>query len=173
MTKFKEVNNNILGIAINWGRSAIEKKSIQGPIEHIKETTKHNLLYGLMFSGTSNNDHNLYGRWSDLHMPPAEYKNYEYFEKESLMTHNTIKQSLSVAKLTSLSFLGIKLLAKPENSSIEKRIKINKNSMLLLDDVLASLRWCIKRSSNNVTQEMKLNSIVTFDHAIISPLILG
>tara|TARA_B110000438_G_C15800460_1_gene644921 strand:- start:868 stop:1857 length:990 start_codon:yes stop_codon:yes gene_type:complete len=135
ITAIKEVNNKMLGIGINWGRSVIEEKSIQGPIEHIKETAKNNLLYGLMFSGTSNNNNNFYGKWSDLHMPPAKYKNYEYFEQESLMTYGAIKQALIHAEISSLSFLGIKLLAKPDNSSIEKRIKINKNTMHLLDDV--------------------------------------
>ena len=109
----KEINNKMLGIAINWGRSVIEEKSICGPIKHIEETTKNNLLYGLMFSGTSNNNNNLYGKWSDLHMPPAKYKDYEYFEEESLMTYKAIKQTLSITELSSLSFLGIKLLAKP------------------------------------------------------------
>ena len=32
-----------------------------------------------MFSGTSNN--NLYRKWSDLLMPLAKYKDYEYLKK--------------------------------------------------------------------------------------------
>ena len=133
-----EFNSNI-GVVINWGRSAIELRSADGPNQHSKLTTKNELLAGIMFSGTTPNNNNLYGSWSDLHMPPAPYKDYEYFEEESLMTYENIKETLMNCDLTLLEFIGVKLLAFPVNSSMEKRVGINENSLNLLNEIIGKI----------------------------------
>ena len=125
-----------IGILINWGRSAIEDRNVNGPIRHIKYAVKNKVLSGLMFSGTTANDNNLYGAWSDLHMPPAPFADYQYFEPQSLMTYENIKKSLSECDMNALEYLGLKLLAMPKESTIEKRITINKNTMCILDHVI-------------------------------------
>ena len=130
------------GIVINWGRSAIEHRDIYGPIEHIKLVNAHNLLSGVMFSGTTDNNNNLYGAWSDMHMPPATFSSFEYFESESLMTFENIKNSLKICNLDKLDFLGIKLLALPAESSMEKRISINKDSLILLKRAINETKNC-------------------------------
>jgi hypothetical protein len=66
-------------------------------------------------------------------MPPATFSDYRYFEPESLMTYENIKNTLALCDLNTLDFLGVKLLAMPNESSIEKRISINKDSIGLLD----------------------------------------
>tara|TARA_Y100000590_G_scaffold180640_1_gene205873 strand:+ start:21257 stop:22267 length:1011 start_codon:yes stop_codon:yes gene_type:complete len=124
------------GIVINWGRSVIEHRNVEGPLKHIKNTVQHSVLCGLMFSGTASNNNNLYGAWSDLHMPPANYSDFQYFEKESLMSFENIKNTLAACDFNALDCLGIKLLAKPSNSTIEKRISINRNTMILLDQTI-------------------------------------
>ena len=127
------------GIVINWGRSVIEFKNVEGPIKHIKDAIQHNVLCGLMFSGTSDNDNNLYGAWSDLHMPPADYLDFQYFESESLMSFENIKNTLLACDYNALDYLGIKLLAMPDESTIEKRIGINKDAMILLDHTIKEI----------------------------------
>ena len=128
-----------IGILINWGRSVIEDRNVNGPIRHIKYAVQNKVLSGLMFPGTTANDNNLYGAWSDLHMPPAPFGDYQYFEPESLMSYENIKNTLEVCEFSSLDCLGIKLLAMPEESSIEKRIGINRDTMYLLDQAMAEL----------------------------------
>ena len=128
-----------IGIVINWGRSVIEHRNVDGPLKHIKYAAQNNLLGGLMFSGTTANNHNLYGAWSDRHMTPATFLDYKYFEPESLMSYQNIKNTLDVCDFSSLDCLGIKLLAMPEESSIEKRIGINRDTMYLLDQAMAEL----------------------------------
>ena len=125
------------GLAINWGRSVIEFKNVEGPIKHIKDAIKHNVLSGLMFSGTTNNDNNLYGAWSDLHMPPANYLDYQYFESESLMSFENIKNTIAACDYNVLDYMGIKLLAMPGDSTIEKRIGVNRDTMILLDHAIS------------------------------------
>jgi len=124
------------GIVINWARSVIEYKNIEGPLIHLKNAVHNNVLDGLMFSGTTDNDNNLYGAWSDLHMPPCDDLGSQFFESESLMSYNCIKQTLMACNYDKLECLGIKLLAMPSNSSIEKRININRDTMKLLDQAI-------------------------------------
>jgi hypothetical protein len=125
-----------IGIVINWGRSVIEHRNVDGPLKHIKYAVQNNVLGGLMFSGTTASNNNLYGAWSDLHMTPATFSDYKYFEPESLMSYENIKNTLAVCDFSSLDCLGIKLLAMPEESSIEKRISINRDAMDLLDQAI-------------------------------------
>ena len=125
-----------IGILINWGRSVIEDRNVNGPIRHIKYAVQNKVLSGLMFSGTTANDNNLYGAWSDLHMPPAPFSDYQYFEPQSLMTYENIKKSLSKCDMNALEILGLKLLAMPKESTIEKRVTINKNTMCILDHAI-------------------------------------
>ena len=134
-----EKHGTSFGVVINWGRSAIEYRNVNGPIQHIKYAAENNVLGGIMFSGTTTNDNNLYGAWSDLHMPPAPFADYQYFEPESLMTFENIKNTLSTCDSITLDCLGLKLLAMPDNSTIEKRISINKDAMELLDQAINEL----------------------------------
>jgi len=136
ISAIKNVNQKCesnIGIVINWGRSTIELRDVDGPIKHINYALKNNVLSGLMFSGTTAKNNNLYGSWSDLHMPPGPFPNCKYFESQSLMSFENIKKTLASCNLNSLPILGLKLLAMPNSSSIEKRIAINKDSMFLLN----------------------------------------
>ena len=131
-----ELYKTNFGIIINWGRSVIEHRNINGPLKHIKSAMLHNVLDGLMFSGTTANDNNLYGAWSDLHMPPASYPNFKYFEQESLMSYDNIKTTLEICDYSSLYLIGIKLLSMPKNSSLHKRVCINNDTMTIMDKII-------------------------------------
>ncbi len=142
ISAIKKVNGELglnISIVINWGRSVIEYRDIKGPIKHIELAMENEVLGGLMFSGTTANNNNHYGPWSDLHMPPATIGDYEYFEPESLMTYENIKKTLGSFDLSLLDCFGIKLLAMPKESSIYKRICINKDSMDLISQIIAEL----------------------------------
>jgi hypothetical protein len=49
------------------------------------------------------------------------------------MTFENIKNTLSACDYNALDYLGIKLLVMPDDSTIEKSIKINKDEMVILD----------------------------------------
>lgn len=127
------------GIMLNWGRSVIEERSVNGIIKHIKKTIENNLLSGLVFSGTTDKNNNLYGAWSDLHMPPPKFKGTKFYEKESLMSYDNIKAALSLCDLGSLDYIGIKLHALPNNSTIEKRVGINSEAMEIIDHAILTI----------------------------------
>lgn len=134
-----EVNKNTanpIGLTINWGRSAIEAKSEAGPVEHVKKAYENNILFGIMFSGTSQKSE-LYGNWSDLHLPVAQEDGLEYYEKDSLMTLENMKNTLSGCKVNALSYIGVKVLSMPvDDSTMKRRIGINKDTMKILNKII-------------------------------------
>jgi hypothetical protein len=137
-----EVNNkleNTIGLTINWARSAIETRSEHGPIIHVKKAYENKILSGMMFSGTSPKCES-YGDWSDLHLPVSKENDISYYEKDSLMTLENMKNTLYGSDIESLSYIGVKVLSMPiEQSSIEKRIGINNDTMKILNKVIKDL----------------------------------
>ena len=55
------------------------------------------------------------------------------------MSYKNIKRTLAACNLSSLDCLGLKLLAMPKESSIKKRVAINRDTMYLLDQAMAEL----------------------------------
>jgi len=125
-----------IGITVNWGRSAIEGRNSNTPIEHIKLLSKYQMLSGLIFSGVSDND-KLYGKWKDTHMPFSCSDNSKYCEENSLLTYKNISQTLSCIDIKKLDYLGIKLLSMPiDEIDIARRVGINSDAIAILDKIL-------------------------------------
>lgn len=137
-----EANENstkTIGLTINWARSAIETRSEMGPVEHVKKAHENKILSGVMFSGTSPKCES-YGDWSDLHLPVAHEDGIEYFEKDSLMSLENMKNTLKECDINSLSYLGVKVLSMPiEQSSMDRRIGINNDTMKILNKIIKDL----------------------------------
>jgi len=126
-----------VGITINWARSAIEGRSVNLPVDHIKLASQNKLLAGVMFSGVSKNDEQ-YGVWKDTHMPFAKSSgDNDYFEKNSLLTEENIISSLNALEINKVDYLGVKILAMPiEKVSIKRRVGVNRESISILDKLL-------------------------------------
>jgi len=128
-----------IGITINWGRSAIEGRGVNKPIEHINLALEKKLLTGFIFSGATDND-KLYGAWKDNHIPFARSYDVEHFEENSLLNHKNISNILQLLDLNDLLYLGIKLLSIPINkSSLERRVGINRDAIFILENIISDL----------------------------------
>ena len=126
-----------LGVIINWGRSAIEGRSPEKPVEHLTLASEKNVLSGLIFSGVSSSDER-YGSWSDTHMPFARSFNVEHYEENSLLTLDSLSQSLNCINVGDLDYLGIKLLSMPiAESAIDRRVGLNRDAVCILNQLLA------------------------------------
>ena len=123
-----------LGIVVNWGRSAIETRSIEGPVEHIKKAKQKGVLAGVMFSGASDKD-SAYGVWSDTHMPPSLDVVDAKSERASLLTETEIQRCLESAggKMTPPSIVGVKIGIRPREASLMERVTYNKDALAALD----------------------------------------
>tara|TARA_B100000767_G_C19776883_1_gene543108 strand:- start:3495 stop:4463 length:969 start_codon:yes stop_codon:yes gene_type:complete len=129
-------NQYNIGLTINWARSAIEGRSMNTPIQHLKLASSNKILSGLIFSGVSKSDE-LYGEWKDTHMPFAKSYNSTYYEEKSLLTKENIKQTLASINLEELDYLGVKLLSMPiEKNDVERRVGINLSAISILDQIL-------------------------------------
>ncbi|AQQ67197.1 DUF4862 domain-containing protein [Microbulbifer agarilyticus] len=121
-----------IGLSINWGRSALETRSVQGPLQHLQAAREAGLLRGFMFSGISDQD-TPYGVWRDTHMPPAEIFEGGNFAEGSLLTAEQMKASLEVADWSSLDFLGIKIGVRPQDLGADARVAYNRDALAALD----------------------------------------
>jgi len=133
------VTNINTGITINWARSVIEKRSVTGAVDHIRDVSLAGMLSGIMFSGVTDRNDSEYGQWEDTHMPPARAFDVEYYEKGSLMTVENIEASLVACDVKALDYIGIKLLAMPKDTLIERRVGLNRDAMKILDIVISRI----------------------------------
>ncbi|MEK7233620.1 MAG: DUF4862 family protein [Elusimicrobiota bacterium] len=113
-----------IGVAINWGRSALETRSVEGPLEHLRRATQAELLGGLFFSGTTP-AHPEYGEWRDSHAP------FSTRCPESLLTPAVAKTALREAPGCPL--IGLKLQTKPSTMTVTERLAV-------IEDGLNALR---------------------------------
>lgn len=104
-----------VAVAINWGRSAVETRSAEGPLEHIARAVQADLLGALVFSGAAP-AHPDYGAWRDSHVP------FSTSVPESILTPAAAKAALAEAGPCPL--LGLKLQTKPASLSVPQRLAV-------------------------------------------------
>lgn len=102
-------------VAINWGRSALETRSTDGPLEHLARASQAGLLGGLFFSGVTP-AHPDYGAWRDSHAP------FSTTVPESLLTPAAARAALDEAPDCPL--LGLKLQTKPASLTVPQRLAV-------------------------------------------------
>jgi hypothetical protein len=102
-----------VGVLVNWGRSAIETRSGDGPEEHLKQAAAKGLLKGLIFSGATT-DSALYGNWSDSHAP---------FETAGTqLTAARAEACIRIADAAKLPVFGLKMQALPKSLTVAERL---------------------------------------------------
>lgn len=104
-----------IGLAINWGRSAVETRSAEGPLEHIRRAVQSDLLGALFFSGVTP-AHPEYGEWRDSHAP------FSTKCPQSLLTPAAAKAAL--AEAPSCPIIGLKLQTKPVMLTVPQRLAV-------------------------------------------------
>ena len=123
-----------VSLCINWGRSALETRSVDGPVEHIEAARAAGLLSGLMFSGVSDQE-SPYGVWRDSHMPPAQAFDIPAFEPCSLLTETEFRRCLESANFRQLDFVGIKIAVRPDAMNVTDRLAHIAGALHILDRI--------------------------------------
>ena len=123
-----------VGIAVNWGRSAIELRSSSLVLEHVQEARDAGVLRGLMFSGVADRP-SAYGEaWADAHLPfsphPGAADAAAYAEPASMLTVPLARSAL--AEAGELLYSGIKFAWRPADASVEGRVEMIRRSVGLL-----------------------------------------
>ena len=134
VTKANRAGGASVSLCINWGRSALETRSVDGPVQHIEAARAAGLLSGLMFSGVSDRE-SPYGVWRDSHMPPAQAFNIPAFEPCSLLTETEFRRCLKAADFRQLDFMGIKIAVRPDAMNVSDRLAHVAGALHILDRI--------------------------------------
>ena len=98
-----------VGCGLNWGRSAIEGRSPDTALEHVRTAVASGLLRCLMFSGVSGEDTEFGPAWLDMHLPPAGMTGAP---ASSLLTRERIADARAAAG-PAVGLVGFKMGLRP------------------------------------------------------------
>lgn len=107
-------------LLVNWGRSALETRSADGPLAHLSRARQADLLGGLFFSGVAAADPD-YGAWKDSHAP------FSTERPSSLLTPSAARAALAAAG--PVDFLGVKIQPLPESLSKDERLTLVRGAL--------------------------------------------
>ena len=102
-------------LSINWGRSAIETRSAEGPAAHLRAAKTAGALGALFFSGATAKDAE-YGEWADRHAP------FSTRCPASLLTPEAAAAALDAAG--ELPLYGLKIQPLPKTLGVGERLAI-------------------------------------------------
>ncbi|CAO3454800.1 DUF4862 family protein [Azospirillum argentinense] len=115
-----------LGMAVNWGRSAIEERDATAPERHARALRSAGLLRGVMFSGATGGDGDYGPAWSDVHPPLREQVG------ESVMEWGHVAATLDAAG-PDLLYKGVKVGVRPRQAGTADRIALIRGTLDALD----------------------------------------
>lgn len=115
-----------IGVLINWARSAIERRSVDAPVEHLRLAREAGVLGALVFSGCAGSDGPFGQAWADAHTPPAPSED-QPGEPTSLLDDTEIARSLT--ETTDETLLGIKVAARPRSLDVAGRVELQRATL--------------------------------------------
>eukprot|EP01114_Cavostelium_apophysatum_P001447 TRINITY_DN1124_c0_g2_i2.p1 TRINITY_DN1124_c0_g2~~TRINITY_DN1124_c0_g2_i2.p1 ORF type:complete len:335 (+),score=65.62 TRINITY_DN1124_c0_g2_i2:104-1108(+) len=121
------------GICINWGRSAFEHRSAEGPLIHLRRLQKEEeLLKGLMFSGVVEKADANYPAWKDSHSPFAPSSDTKKLNSSnSLMTLEEATKCFKIAG-KGLLYQGVKIAPQGKNLTVEEKLAYIEDGLNIL-----------------------------------------
>jgi hypothetical protein len=108
-----------LGITINWGRSVLETRRVEGALEHIQTAARAGVLRSLFLSSTAQQDP-LYGTWLDNHAPMQGIGQGAWLPTHSLLNADALRAALAAA--AHAPYFGLKIQPFPVTLSLTERI---------------------------------------------------
>lgn len=114
-----------VGIALNWGRSAIEERDAGAPERHARRARAAGVLRGLMISGATDRAGAYGPAWSDTHPPLREQL------AESVMDTACVRAASDAAG-GGLLYDGVKVAARPPHDSVKDRVALIRGALAAL-----------------------------------------
>ncbi len=108
-----------LGMNINWGRSVLETRRVEGALDHLRAVSRAGLLRGFFLSAVAVEDP-LYGTWLDNHAPMQGVGQGEWLPQNSLLTPDVARQALRSA--AEAPYWGLKIQPFPTTLSLSQRM---------------------------------------------------
>lgn len=104
------------GLAVNWGRSAIEHRHVHGAVRDVAQAGDR--LRGFILSGVSDRDTSYGPAWADAHTPVASDG-----AGPSLLTASLASEALARVP-PGLWYLAVKTAAKPDSLTTDERVAL-------------------------------------------------
>lgn len=111
-----------MGIAINWGRSAIERRDPRTPVDHVEAAVEAGLLGAVVFSGASDRDTAWGDPWGDAHIPSSGADGALAASAASLLDDRAVSQTLAAAGPDPI--LAVKVSVRPREATIDHRLAV-------------------------------------------------
>jgi len=122
---------DVLGMCVNWGRSAIEGRSTATAVEHTRAVADAGLLRMLVFSGATDVETPWRPAWADTHMPPrADDRAALAASSGSLLGASEIAETLKVAG--DVPRVAVKVAVRPTDADVATRLAVVKASLELV-----------------------------------------
>ena len=125
-----------LGITINWGRSVLETRRVEGALDHIRMAAHAGLLRSVFLASTAQNDP-LYGTWLDNHAPVQGVGQGAWLPTHSLLNADAVHAALTAA--TEVPYFGLKIQPFPVSLSLAERIDCVRQHLEFLRPLSAGL----------------------------------
>lgn len=126
------IDDDRLGLCVNWGRSAIEGRSARTPPDHVRLAARTGRLAGLMFSGASAVAGTWGAPWADGHIAPRGAGPTPHAWADSLLGVAEIAETVAAAGVEQPGFLGLKVTCGPAGTSVADRIVIARRSLEMI-----------------------------------------
>lgn len=125
------------GVSVNWARSVIEARHVDGALAHIQAAQAAGLLSGVVFSGCAAEATAFGDPWADAHLPPTKAVGVagtaRHSAQASLLTDEEIRRTFqAIGPLDQLDFCGLKVAAPRGLSGVPERIAIVRDALAAL-----------------------------------------
>jgi len=129
-----------IGVSLNWGRSAIETRSADGPAEHIAAAVEAGVLTGLVFSGCAPVEGPYGAAWADRHLPVRDWGSGPLSDAggAGILTRREVERCVGLALgAADLQYLGVKVKAPPATAP-EDWLEVIRGNFQVLAETLAA-----------------------------------
>lgn len=125
---------NSVGVSINWGRSAIEGRSAEMALDHIKFAADSGLLKTLFFSGATAEETAWGSSWDDQHIPPRPTKSGSVLDASKTSLLGAAEIEAALRSIDPSVRVGLKISGRPRDADVSHKVETLKAGLDLLYD---------------------------------------
>lgn len=128
---------DVLGMCVNWGRSAIEGRDPALAVEHTRAVADAGLLRALVLSGATDVATPWGPAWTDMHIPPRGDDATLAGSAASLLGPDEIAATLKAAG--DVPRIGLKYAVRPQDTDVDTRVALLAATLQQVTDARAAL----------------------------------
>ncbi|MFC4244092.1 DUF4862 family protein [Gryllotalpicola reticulitermitis] len=117
ITAAQERTDASLGQVVNWGRSAIDERSVDGARRHLDALLGAGTLRGVVLSGASASGGALGGAWTDVHNP------IDTADPSSLLTESEVALALTREVVAASAHIGVKVQDPARSADLDAHLE--------------------------------------------------